>query len=86
VHVQHCMREQLCMLGLGVSACFLLECCYLIYFMQWMHLGMYCSLGAQSVLCSAFDIFLSCSSSLKDVEAEQRKEMLVTCCTAGGVR
>jgi hypothetical protein len=25
------MREQLCMQGLGVAACFLLECCYLIY-------------------------------------------------------
>jgi hypothetical protein len=24
------MREQLCMQGLGVAACFLLECCYLI--------------------------------------------------------
>jgi hypothetical protein len=26
-----CVSEQLCMQGLGVSACFLLECCYLIY-------------------------------------------------------
>jgi hypothetical protein len=25
------MSEQLCMQGLGVSACFRLECCYLIY-------------------------------------------------------
>jgi hypothetical protein len=31
VHAQRCMREQLCMQGLGVSACFLIECCYLIY-------------------------------------------------------
>jgi hypothetical protein len=31
VHAQPCMSEQLCMQGLGVSACFLLECCYLIY-------------------------------------------------------
>jgi hypothetical protein len=29
--MQPCMREQLCMQGLGVYACFLIECCCLIY-------------------------------------------------------
>jgi hypothetical protein len=34
VHAQPCMRQQLGMQGSGVSACFLLECCYLIYIAQ----------------------------------------------------
>jgi hypothetical protein len=29
VHAQCCMSEQLCMQGLVVSACVLLECCYM---------------------------------------------------------
>jgi hypothetical protein len=84
VHEQPCMRKQLCMQGLGVAACFLLECCYLFYISGRRYCGSSKGAAAATCYCSHCQSMPQLLKALRhpehDHSARGRKEG-VACCT-----